>query len=52
MKQTFTVATKLLDEVRKISKAWYTHEDYTLITRGQLSKEQLVKEKERDEFIL
>lgn len=46
MNQKFVVATEFLDEVTKISKAWYTHEDYTLFAKRGISKEQLTKEKE------
>lgn len=51
MKQSFTVAAELLDEMRNISKAWYTHEDFASLSRGQISKEKLAKEKERDELM-
>lgn len=51
MKQTFGATIMFLDKVTKICKAWYTYEDYASFTKGEISKEQLAKEKERDEVI-
>lgn len=44
-------AAGLPDELTKISKVWYTQDNYASSTKGGLSREQLAKEKERDEII-
>lgn len=51
MKQTFTVFTKFLVEVTKLSKAWYTYRDYTSFSKGGIPKVQLARENQRDKVI-
>lgn len=40
------MAAELLDKVTKISKAWYTYEDYASFAKNGISEQQLAKEKE------
>uniref|UniRef100_M1DXZ1 Integrase core domain containing protein n=1 Tax=Solanum tuberosum TaxID=4113 RepID=M1DXZ1_SOLTU len=49
MRQTFDIASTLLDEMTKINRAWYTREDQVSPLNLGLTNEQLKKNQERDE---
>lgn len=48
MKQTFTRATELLDEIIKVYRAWYTRDDMAILLTLRLTKEKINKNQERD----
>ncbi|WMV29353.1 hypothetical protein MTR67_022738 [Solanum verrucosum] len=49
MRQPFDIASTLLDEMTKLNRAWYTREDQMSPLNFGLTKEQMDKNKERDE---
>ena len=48
MKQSFEVASALLDDLTKVNRAWYSIEDYVSPLHGGMTKEQEEKNRERD----
>ena len=49
MRQSFAVASALLDEMIKINWTWHTREDHVSPLNIGLTKEQMIKNQERDE---
>uniref|UniRef100_M1DKF9 Integrase core domain containing protein n=1 Tax=Solanum tuberosum TaxID=4113 RepID=M1DKF9_SOLTU len=49
MQQPYEVASKLLDGMTKINRAWYTHEDQESPLTFRMTKEQIEKDQERDQ---
>lgn len=51
MRQLYVVGTQLLDVMRAINRAWYTHQDYFFPIPFKLSKKEIKKQSKREQNV-